>query len=337
MTLAAPQTITSAEVPVPTPGAGEVLLEIARVGICGSDIHAYYGKHPFISLPVTPGHEFSGTVAALGPGAEGLVVGDRVTAMPQLFCGTCPPCRAGRYNICEQLRVIGCQSTGAMAEYLALPASLCVRLPDAFTFDQGAMLEPLAVGIHAARRAGDIRGKHVLTLGAGTIGNLAAQAARALGAAEVMITDVSDARLALARDCGVTHTVNVAREELSAALERAWGEARADVILECVGTQSTMEQAVQVARKGSDIVVAGVFEDKVSLSVGLVQDRELRLIGTLMYTEQSWRDAVAFVDEGKVTLEPLMSRHFPLAGLAEAFRFIERNRESAVKIMVDIK
>ena len=336
MTLASPQTITKADVPEPKAKDNQVVIKIARSGVCGSDIHAYYGKHPFIDLPVVPGHEFSGTIVEVGNGVTGFAIGDHVTVMPQLYCGECRNCKTGRYNICSTLKVIGCQSPGASQEKLAADAHLVLKLPDGMSFDRGAMLEPLAVGIRSCKRGADIKGQRVLVLGAGTIGNLTAQAAKALGAESVMITDIIAPRLDLAEKCGIDYAVNVQETDLAAEINKVWGEDGADIIIECIGIADALEQAIQVSRKGIDIVVAGVFEELATINMGLVQDKELNLLGTLMYTKEDWLDSIRFVDAGTVTLEPLMSAHFPLAELAEAFKYIEQNKDTALKVLIDV-
>ena len=335
MTLVSPETITKSNVPEPKAAKGQVVVKIIRSGICGSDIHAYYGKHPFISLPVVPGHEFSGIVAEVGEGVKDFAIGDRVTVMPQLFCGECRNCKVGRYNICSSLKVIGCQDPGASQEKLAVDAKLVLKLPEGMDFDRGAMLEPVAVGIHACQRAGGVEQKRVLVLGAGTIGNLAAQAAKAMGAEAVMITDISEKRLDLAKKCGIDYTVNIDKADLASEISKVWGADGADVIIECVGVGAAIEQAIQVGRKGSDIIVAGVFGDMATVNMGLVQDKELNLIGTLMYVKEDWLDAIKFVHEGTIILEPLMSKHFPLAELGAAFKYIEQNKDTALKVLMD--
>jgi len=336
MKLTEPKTITRGDVPVPKAAPGEVVIKIVRSGICGSDIHAYYDKHPFVSLPIVTGHEFSGEIAEIGSDVTGLELGDRVTVMPQVYCEECLNCRAGRYNICFSLKVIGCQTTGASQELLAVDSKLVLKLPDGISFDQGAMLEPTGVGIHACRRAGGVENKKVVVLGAGTIGNLAAQAAKALGAASVIITDMSDSRLELAKKCGVDHSVNITKEDLPKEIKNMWGDSGADLIIECVGLQSAIDQAINIARKGSDIVVAGVFGALTTVNMGLVQDKELNLIGTLMYTKEDWMDAIRLVLEKKIVLEPLMSAHFPLAELGKAFLHIEENPDTALKVLIEV-
>jgi len=331
-----PQKLVLREVPKPSPGPGQVLIRIKRIGICGSDIHAYYGQHPYIRCPIVQGHEFSGEVAEVGKGARRIKAGDRVTVRPQLTCGSCYSCTHGNYHICNELRVIGCQAEGAAQEFLAVDQDLVVVLPDELDDNSGAMVEPVAVGAHAVGRLSGMKGKKILVLGAGPIGNLTAQAAKALGAKAVMITDLSDFRLGVARECGLEGTVNSGREDLAAALKAQFGPDGADAILECVGAEQTLEQAIRLARKGTDIVVVGVFGKKPALDIGLVQDKELRLIGTLMYKAEDYRTAIDLVRSGRVNLKPLMTTHFPFADYAKAYKYIEKNKDRTMKVFIDL-
>jgi L-iditol 2-dehydrogenase len=329
-----PGHIEMREVPVPVPSPTQVLVRMKRIGICGSDIHVFHGKHPYTPFPVVQGHEVSGVVEQVGAAVRGLAPGDQVTFQPQVNCGTCYPCAHGAYHICDDLKVMGFQTTGAASEYFAVEADKVLRLPPGMSLEHGAMVEPLAVGVHAVQRVGGAAGKKVLVLGAGPIGNLVAQAARGLGAAAVMITDVSDYRLDLAGRCGVPLRVNTAKEDLGAAIRTHFGPDKADLILECVGAQKTMEQAVAVARKGTDIVVVGVFGDRPVVDMGLVQDRELRLVGTLMYRQPDWEQAIALIELGKVSLAPLVTDRFPFADYQQAYQYIDANRERAMKVMI---
>ena len=335
--MTAPGRIEFRDVPVPEPVTGQVLLRMKRIGVCGSDIHVFHGKHALTPYPVVQGHEVSGVVESVGPGVNGFAPGDPVTFQPQVTCGTCYPCTHGAYHICDALKVMGFQTTGAASEFFAVDAAKVLKLPKGMSFEHGAMMEPLAVALHALGRGGGAAGKKVLVLGAGPIGNLVAQAARGSGAAAVMITDVSDYRLELAGRCGIEARANPSRVDLSPAVREQFGEAKADLILECVGIQKTIEQAVEVARKGTDIVVVGVFGDRPVVDLGTVQDRELRLIGTLMYQEPDWRKAIALVEQGKVMLQPLVTDHFDFTDYLAAYRYIDGNRERAMKVMIDVE
>jgi L-iditol 2-dehydrogenase len=334
--LQTPEKVIFREIERPVPGPGQVLIKVERIGICGSDIHAYYGKHPYIKCPIVQGHEFSGLIAEVGERVEGLAPGDNVTVMPQLVCGQCYPCKHGNYHICNELKVIGCQAEGAAQEYFAVDAKLVVKLPENMSYEEGAMVEPVAVGAHAVGRLGNVEGLNVLVLGAGPIGNLTAQVAKGMGAKSVMITDVSDCRLQVAKDCGIAYAVNTRSRDLPVALDKAFGPDRADAILECVGVQETIGQAIGAARKGSDIIIVGVFAEKPSVDIGLVQDKELRLIGTLMYREEDYRVAVDLIRTGRVNLKPLMSKHFPFKEYPQAYKFIEQNRERTMKVFIDL-
>jgi L-iditol 2-dehydrogenase len=333
--LHAPEDIRLQEAPVPSPGPDEVLIKIACVGICGSDLHAYHNRHPFIELPVVPGHEFCGTVAEVGPNVTEFAPGQRVTVEPSLVCGKCYNCLHGRYNICEQLKVIGCQSAGAMAEYLAVPATKVLALPDDVSFDQAALAEPLAVGVHAVRVGGVQAGTKVLVLGAGTIGLMTLQAANAMGATPVMVTDTRRERLDLAMQLGADEIIDPTRTNLEQRSEELFGHPGPDVIIECVGSAATIKDAIAVARKGTRIVVAGVFEEEVPVPLGLVQDRELEIVGTLMYAGDDFQTAIDLLAQGQARATPLITHRFPLDRAAEAFKAAD-SRDKVLKVLIEV-
>lgn len=335
--MTAPGTLEIREVAVPEPGPGEVLVRMKRIGVCGSDIHVWHGKHALTPYPVVQGHEVSGVVEKVGKAVRGFSAGDPVTIQPQVTCGTCYPCRHGDYHICDNLKVMGFQTTGAGSEFFSVDASKLLKLPRRMDLEHGAMIEPAAVAVHALGRAGEVRGKNILVLGAGPIGNLVAQVARGLGAARVMITDVSEFRLGKARECGIEPCVNVGSTDLAAAVASAFGEDKADLILECVGSPATIGQAVAVARKGTDIIVVGVFGDKPAVDMGTVQDRELRLIGTLMYREPDWKKAIELVESGRVKLAPLITDHYEFSDYRKAYQYIDAHRETAMKVMIVVE
>ena len=325
------------EVAKPTLKEGEVLIEIRNVGICGSDIHVFHGEHIYKTYPVIPGHEFSGEVVETGEGVDKIKTGEKVTVRPQISCGHCYCCRHGNYHICDNLKVIGFHIPGGSSEYLAAPVENVIPLPEKLSFEEGAMVEPAAVAVHALKKCGEIKGRKVLVLGAGPIGNLVAQTAKALGAVSTMITDKSEFRLQLASDCAVDYCVDVVNRDLEKELLDKFGSDKADVILECVGIEETVEQAIELARKGTDIIIVGVPGKKLSLEMGLVQENELRLIGTLMYKEEDFYDAVRLVSEDKIELKKLITDKFPLTEYAEAFRYIDEKEGEVVKVEIYLK
>jgi len=335
-----PGVIEFKEIEKPRPGEGEVLLRMMKVGICGSDIHVYHGKHPFTSYPITQGHEVSAEVVELGKGVDTLKVGQPVTIQPQVVCWECYPCRNGKYNLCESLKVLGFQTTGACSHFFAIDAEKVTPLPDGMSYDDGSMIEPLAVGVHAVRRAcetvGDIKSMRAIVLGAGPIGNLLAQAARGMGAAKVMITDVSDFRLEKAAECGIDIRVNTKNTDLGDAIKEHFGPDKADVIFDCAGNNTTIGQAIRYARKGSTIIVVAVFEDMAKVDLAVANDHELCLNSSMMYRNEDFLCAIDLVNEKKVMLAPLVTKHFGFAEFKQAYEFIDANREKTMKVIVNV-
>lgn len=334
--MTAPGEIEFRTVSRPIAAPGELLLKIMKIGICGSDIHVYHGKHPFTTYPVTQGHEVSACVEEIGAGVEGFHIGQKVTIEPQVICGECYPCRHGKYNLCENLKVMGFQTTGTASEYFAVSAEKVTALPDNLTYSEGAMIEPLAVTVHAARRYDALQGAKVAILGSGPIGILLAQSCKALGAAQVLITDISATRLALAAQCGADFTVNTTAEDFNTALVRAFGPDKADVIYDCAGNDVTINQAIQCARKGSKLVLVAVFAGMATANLAVLNDHELDLDSSMMYRHEDYVEAIRLVSEGKIALHPLMSKHFVFEDYIEAYRYIDANRETTMKVLIDV-
>lgn len=335
--MTAPKVIEFREIPIPAPAPGEVLIKIMKIGVCGSDIHVYHGTHPFTSYPVTQGHEVAGEVAAVGSDVTEFKPGQKVTIQPQVFCGKCYPCTHGKYNLCEELKVMGFQTTGVASEYFAVDASKVTLLPNDMSYDEGAMIEPLAVAVHAAKRFPEMKDAKVAVIGAGPIGILVAQAARALGAIDVLITDISDYRLEKAAECGVAHTFNSKKTNLGDAMTDAFGPDKADVIYDCAGNDITMGQAIKYARKGSTIILVAVYAGMANVDLAVLNDHELDLNTTMMYRNEDYIDAIRLVNEQKISLKPLMSKCFPFHDYQKAYEYIDENRETSMKILIDVQ
>lgn len=325
------------DVEKPEPKAGEIRLKVKKMGICGSDIHAYHGQHPSVKPPIVLGHEFSAVVDSLGEGVVGFRVGEKVTVRPQLECGNCLYCRSGHANVCKDIRVIGCTADGGGQEYFCAPANLVIPLAETMSFEEGAMVEPVAVALSSIQNLSKIEGQDILVIGAGTIGNLVAQSARVLGAAKVAITDVLDEKLRIARECGIEYTINSASQDLQAEVTKLFGEYGPDAILECVGIGTTLNQAIALSRKCSEVIVVGVFSKRPEVDVLNIQEKQLRVIGILMYTEKTFRDAAHLIGEGKYHLKPLMTAHFPLKENNEAYDYIQNHRETSMKVFIDVE
>ena len=298
-----PGEIIFREVSVPEVGDDQVLVKIMNIGICGSDIHVYHGKHPFTKYPVTQGHEVSGEITGLG----------------------------------KELKVMGFQTTGTASEFFAVDASKVTPIPEEMSYEEGAMIEPLAVAVHAVKQMGDVKGMNITVIGAGPIGNLVAQTAKGMGAAKVMITDVSDLRLAKAKECGIDICVNTKEKNFGEALVEAFGPDKADVIYDCAGNNITMGQAIQYARKGSVIVLVAVFADMATVDLAVANDHELDIKSTMMYRHDDYVDAIDLVNAGKVHLKPLISKTFKFKDYLKAYQYIDENRETTMKVIINVQ
>ncbi|MHA1340024.1 MAG: zinc-dependent alcohol dehydrogenase [Promethearchaeota archaeon] len=322
------------EVDYPKPNSREIVMKIAYCGICGSDLHASIGKHPFVPLPATPGHEFSGWVEEVGSEVTEFKPGDRVTAEPNLVCGKCYNCRIGRYNICENLRVMGCQGDGAMAEYFLLPADKTVPIPDSLSLKHAALVEPLAVGVHAAHRAGDLYMKNVVIVGAGMIGlSVLANVVRA-GAKNIWVTDLDDKRLELAKEMGATRVIN-AKQDVVEIIRKEAGYEGVDVAFEAVGIEASLRTCMDVIRKGAKVIVIGVFGDESKIKSANLQDWEMELIGTLMYVRRDIEEAIQILAEGGIPSDKIIGKIFPLSEANEAFEWARTHKET-IKTVLEI-
>ena len=316
--------------------AHQVLVNIKRIGICGSEIHSYHGLHPATFYPVVQGHEYSGVVMAVGSEVTVCKPGDHLTARPQLVCGKCNPCKRGQYNVCEHLRVQAFQADGAAQDFFVVDDDRVAKLPEGMSLDYGAMIEPSAVGAHASNRT-DVKGKNVVVSGAGTIGNLIAQFCIARGAKNVLITDVSDLRLAKARECGIKHTLNITKKTLKEAAQELFGEEGYQVGFEVAGVEVSIRSLMETIEKGSNIVVVAVFAKDPALSMFYLGEHELRLIGSMMYRHEDYLTAIDYVSKGIVNLKPLVSNRFAFEEYDDAYKFIDTHRETSMKVLIDFE
>lgn len=306
-------------VPAPVPGSDELLVRTTVVGVCGSDTHAAAGHHPFIDLPYRPGHEAVGVVVATGPGAEDFVPGDRVIVEPNLYCGRCAQCRSGRYNICQELKVFGCQTPGALADLFTIPADRVHRVPDGMTDLQAVLVEPLATPVHAVAKAGDLTGRSVAVLGAGPIGLFTLIAARHAGADRIVVTDLRHGKRARAQRLGADAALAADAPDLVSQARAALG-GPADVVFDCVARGQSMAQATDLVAKGGHVIVVGVgAPGPTPVRLDLVQDREIRIEGTLMYTADDYRVAMSLVASGLFETAEIVTAAYPLAEAAAAF------------------
>lgn len=301
-----PHQLDLVDVAMPEPQPSEVLLAVKSIGICGSDLHVFEGQHPFVSYPVLPGHEISGEIIAVGTNLDESIIGRKAVIEPSIPVGKRPRFQPGRYNIASELKVMGFQAPGAMSEYFAVPFDRIHLVSDDFSYELGATVEPTAVAVHAVRLAGQVAGLKVGVIGAGTIGLLTAQVARAYNAASVTIAEFDENRCSIASSMGF-HTV------------RELDEQQFDLVFECVGVESSMRSAIHACNKGATIIVMGVFGKDISIPIGLIQDWELRVLGSLMYVGDDYSEAVRLLSQQQVTVDKLITHRFPLHQAAKAF------------------
>jgi len=331
-----PGEIVYRQVPRPVPEPDQVLLRIARIGICGSDVHVFEGKHPLVSFPLVQGHEFSGYVETVGDQVEGLRVGDLATIEPAIGCGVCDKCAAGRVAQCEKMLFVGGALPGAGSDFLAVKASQVVRMPPGVDADDAAMVEPLAVAVHAARRPASIAGKRLLIVGAGTIGNLTAQVARVLGAGPIVLVDKIPSRNKLAEGLGFAVIDPAQVASVEEAARKVLGGKQPDVAFECVGKAVPLNSCIRAVVRGGDVVVVGVYEGDPQTQMILVQDKEINLLGSLMYTWDDYRLAVELIAGRGVALKPLQTHHFAFEAWGEAYRFLTARPDEAIKVLIDV-
>ncbi len=314
----------------------EILLEIKRIGVCGSDIHVFHGAHPATPYPVVQGHEYSGTVIAAGQNVKGVKPGMKATARPQLVCGKCGPCLRGQYNACQELKVQGFQAPGVAQDMFVVTDDRLVILDDNMSFEQGAMVEPAAVGAHSTNRASKIQGKNVVVSGAGTIGNLVAQFALARGAKKVLITDVSDFRLQKAKECGIMNTLNVSKEPFADGLSRVFGNEGYQTGFEAAGVQDSLDVLMANIEKGGEIIILGVYAENPQVNMYYLGEHELNVFGSMMYLHEDYLEAANLIASGKIHTNPLITKHFPFDKYAEAYKYIEKQADQTMKVMIDV-
>ena len=291
-------------------GEKEVRIKIKAVGICGSDVHGYLGLTGRRIAPMIMGHEFSGEVDQVGDGVTSVAVGDRVTAQPVQFCGTCEFCAQGLTNLCASPKkkffgVLDCN--GAMAEYLVVPERLLYKLPDTLGYEAGALAEAVAVAYRGVKRAGDLTGKHVLVIGAGTIGLLVLALVKMRGAEKVYISDLSDGRLAVAQQMGADVLLNPGTEDVLQRVKELTGGKGVDISLEAVGVTPSAKQSIELLRTGGHAVWIGNSAKTVEIPMQDVVTRELRIDGTFIYTHEEFGEAVELLGSGAMHVEPMIS------------------------------
>ena len=337
--LTATRQVEIQELPVPIPGPGEVLIRVKVAGICGAELHAYIGTHPFRKPPVQMGHEMSGNVAKLGAGVKkNISVGDLVSVLPPRPCGHCPTCMEGLHNLCENKTNLGTsQWPGCFAEYITAPEDSVFKIPPHVTYEEAAIVEPLSVAVHAVRRIGTVLGGSVAILGVGTIGLACVAAAREAGAVRIAATDVADFNLAIARSYGASITINALREDPVASILQFTEGRGVDAVLIAAGFSSVLNQAIDMVRLRGNIVNVALFDDSVSIKnpVSLIAGEKI-LTSSWASTAQDFQIAIALIATGRIKVQDFITHRLPLERTKQGLEILEERCQDCIKVLLRI-
>lgn len=310
---------------------GEILLRMLCVGVCGTDMQVFKGLNKFMKFPVVPFHEGIALVEEISEGISGLKVGDLVTVNPIISCGSCHCCKSGGENACENFKCLGVQVDGLGDEFVTVERKYVHKISNEMNLDEAILIEPFAVGVHAARR-GNVAGKNVIVIGAGTIGNFVAQASKLLGAKCVAICDISEEKVEIARKAKIDRPINSLNKPLGEVVELAFRGEGVDVIIDCVGLKRMLPEILQTAPKKSTLVIVGNYSEPVEIDVTKIQRNELNVFGSITYTQDDFRTAIGFFEDKKVYTEGYITNKYPLsdiqAGMEHAVQFKGLNMKS---------
>jgi len=317
---------------IPSPGEDEVVIEVMYAGICGSDLHAYTGKHPLVKPGKILGHEFVGKIFKKGGNVEELQEGDWVVVEPSLTCGKCYNCAHGRYNICRELDVIGCTKTnGGFQKYVVVPANKVYKI-EGLPPKRAVLTEPFAVGIHGVRRSSFKPGDEALVIGCGPIGAFVTIFLYLSGARKIIAVDPIEERLIKIRKlCPGVITAKPDSLDL-----RSFSREGPDVVFECVGSDDSINFAIKNARKGTDIILLGVPRSVTRAELIFVQDGELNLKGSLMYTRDDFLIAMDLLKKNDVDYDSIITNVFAFEDLPEAFEYALNNKSKVLKVLIKI-
>lgn len=317
---------------VDEPKEQQVVIKIASSAICGSDLHIFKGKHPSAPLPVTIGHEFAGEVVAVGSKVSKVKIGDRVTVEPVIVCGKCRACRTGNYGYCENISFTYRVGDGAMADYITVEEPYVYKLPEHLSYSAGALIEPLAVAVHAVMRADIKLGEKVLVIGAGAIGILVAALCRRRGAAEVAIADFSQKRLNIALELGATMAINPSKQNVYDVVSKITDGVGMDKTFECVGLEATFNQAMMALRKNGLATIVGIFENpNITIPATRFITHEIRVQGSQGYC---WDFPIALEMSKEIDLEKLITHTFKLEDLQQALETCLDRDSGALKVII---
>lgn len=326
------------EYPVPVVGPDEVLIEVVAVGICGSDLHYYshgrIGKY-VVDKPFILGHECSGNVAAVGSQVQRFRVGDRVAIEPGVTCGTCDACKQGRYNLCPDVEFLATPPfDGAFAQYIKIRQDFVFPIPDELSYEAAALVEPFSVGIHAAARTGLQPGSTIAIMGMGPVGLMAVAAAKAYGAATIIVTDLEPLRLEAAKEMGATHVINIREQDPLEQIRNITGGAGVDVAWETAGNPKALQASLAALRRGGKLAIVGLpAQDEIPLNVPFIADNEVDIYGIFRYAN-TYPKGIQFLASGIVDANKLVTDKYPLEQTYEAMERALNHKSECLKIVV---
>ena len=329
------------EIPTPVPKDNEVLAKIAYAGYCGTDMDLLDGsmvhiKNGFTTYPLVPGHEWAGTVVAVGKNVTKFAVGDHITSDVSLGCGSCDYCHHGRYNLCPDREVVGSYRNrqGAFAEYIAVPEHHTYKIPEGVSLEEAALAEPAATAAYAVRRTNIQMGDTVLVIGDGPIGQLAAQLARLSGASRVIVAGSWDEKLAIAKECGADETINYHREDVADAAIALTGGVGPDRIIESSGNQKALAQALRALKPGGTLCLISWYQDaQIPLPVNGMIVKDCNIVCSLA-SPNSFLPVLTYMATGKLKVKPLITHIKPLEELADVVKMIRDKKEMRIKILL---
>ena len=343
-----PMDIRLEQVPEPEIRPGGVKVQVDWCGICGTDLHEYLAGPIFIppagsphpltgeTLPLTLGHEFAGEVVEVADDVDGVSAGDRVAIEPVFRCGECPACRRGETNLCEKLGFYGLMGGGGgMSEFAVIPSYMIHPLPDGLTNEHGALVEPIAVGLRAVRRAGVQEGQSALVFGGGPIGAVTVGCLRALGAGPIMVAEVADARKRKALDIGADAVIDPTEEDVVARVRELTGGEGVEHSFDAAGIEQTLQTALKATRKSGSVTIISIWEGPVQVHPNDIVLSELNVRGTICYTPEDFRDTITMLRDGTIRTEGIITERIPLSDVLEGgFRELVEHKDRHVKILV---
>jgi len=317
-----------------THSPGEALVKVSFAGICGTDMSIVGGKHPRARPPLIPGHEFSGVITSVDENQQGFKVGDRVTAYPLISCGKCIACRTGAAHVCNTLRLLGIDRDGAMAEYASVPLDMLFKLPDELADDVAALIEPVAVCVHAIRESRLRLRDTVLVTGAGPIGLLTGLLLRSSGAREVFISEMDDFRLSMCKRFGL-EAINLKSQDVVAFIKDRTSGDEVDVLFEASGAAIAAAQMTELVRPRGQIVMLAVHKEARPIDLRQINFKEIDMIGSRVYTRQDYDLAIPYCAEHSEELAQLITHRVPLEDGPSAFKMFATPEEHSLKVLID--